>query len=237
MEGTAGSFQNASVVRVCTLNACQYLPAKKESKNVIYGCISEEKHSISYLEELESLDVAIYTSTRTICPQRSASMDRGGSKAATPCSAQKSQASQLSVHPSPQKQKNQQWLHMHQEDCMTTNTASNSLTATVHPNKGSKSILLSKWTPWLPAVQWSHLYTLLLPGLMLLKVFISKLTPGELLQLLLQVLRHPENCADHHRAAFQRTREQKRSIRALRGMVLLPTCTVLLKYTCTGGNA
>lgn len=105
MEGTAGSFQNASVVRVCTLNARQYLPAKNESKNVIYGCISEEKHSISYLEELESLDVAIYASARTICPQRSASMDRGGSKAATPCSAQKSQASQLSVHPSPQKKK------------------------------------------------------------------------------------------------------------------------------------
>lgn len=105
MEGTAGSFQNASVVRVCTLNARQYLPAKNESKNVTYGCISGEKHSISYLEELESLDVAIHASTRTICPQRSASMERGGSKAATPCSAQKSQASQLSVHPSPQKQK------------------------------------------------------------------------------------------------------------------------------------
>lgn len=105
MEGTAGSFQNASVVRVCTLNARQYLPTKNESKNVTYGCISGEKHSISYLEELESLDVAIHASTRTICPQRSASMERGGSKAATPCSAQKSQASQLSVHPSPQKQK------------------------------------------------------------------------------------------------------------------------------------
>lgn len=132
---------------------------------------------------------------------------------------------------------NQQWLHMHQEDCMTTNTASNSLTATVHPSKGSKSILLSKWTPWLPAVQWSLLYPPLLPGLMLLKIFISKLTPGKLLQLLLQVLRHPGNCVEHHRAAFQCTREQKHSIRALRVMVLLPMCTVLLKYTRTGGNA
>lgn len=112
-----------------------------------------------------------------------------------------------------------------------------SLTATVHPSKGSKSILLSKWTPWLPAVQWSLLYPPLLPSLMLLKIFISKLTPGKLLQLLLQVLRHPGNCVEHHRAAFQCTREQKHSIRALRVMVLLPTCTVLLKYMRTGGNA
>lgn len=66
--------------------------------------------------------------------------------------------------------------------------------------------------------------------------YFQKLTLSKLLQLLLQVLRHRGNCVDHHRTAFQQTREQKRSIRALSVMVLQPACTVLLKYTLTRGN-